>query len=233
MVPFAPTPSARLVRAAAAERAELGRHRERLLSTRASLRTELEAIEGSLRELDERDALLDRLAGPARPTAVAGDDARSLAGGSAPARPGRTKLRGPAIRRAAVEVLLAHPDRPQALHYRAWFDALMAAGYEVAGKDPLAVFLTQLGRSPVVRRGTQSGVYELDRGAPRRLRDTLDALHAELRGIAGAPSPSSARGRGPSPPPAERTGARGAGHGRSRRLAADAPRPPLHARRGS
>jgi hypothetical protein len=191
MVPSAPTPSARLVRAAAAERAELARHRERLLSTRASLRTELEAIEASLRELDERDALLDRLAGPARPTAVGGDDARSPDGRGVPARPETAKLRGPAIRRAAVEVLLAHPDRPQALHYRAWFDALVAAGYEVGGKDPLAVFLTQLGRSPVVRRGTQSGVYELDRGAPRRLRDTLDALHAELRGIAGAPSPTA------------------------------------------
>ena len=188
----APTPSARLVRAAAAERAELDRHRDRLLTTRASLRTELEAIEASLRELDERDALLDRLAGPARPAAVAGDDAP--AAGRAPAPGGRsraTTLRGPAIRRAAVEVLLAHPDRPQALHYRAWFDALVAAGYEVAGKDPLAVFLTQLGRSPVVRRGTQSGVYELDRAAPRRLRDALDALHAELRGIAGAPTPTA------------------------------------------
>ena len=175
LVPSAPTPSARLVRAAAAERAELDRHRDRLLTTRASLRTELEAIEASLRELDERDALLDRLAGPARPAAVAGDDAPAAGRAPAPGgRSGATTLRGPAIRRAAVEVLLAHPDRPQALHYRAWFDALVAAGYEVAGKDPLAVFLTQLGRSPVVRRGTQSGVYELDPGraaaAARRAR---------------------------------------------------------------
>ena len=64
MVPPAPTPSARLVRAAAAERAELGRHRDRLLSARESLRAELDAIEASLRNIDERDALLDRLAGP-------------------------------------------------------------------------------------------------------------------------------------------------------------------------
>jgi hypothetical protein len=183
MVPPAPTPSARLVRAAAAERAELGRHRERLLSARESLRAELAAIEASLRELDERDALLDRLAGPPAPSgrAVAVEAPRA-------GQPERLPLRGPAIRRAAVEVLRAHPDRPQALHYRAWFDALVAAGHEVAGKDPLAVFLTQLSRSPVVRRGTQSGVYELDTGAPRRLRDELDALHAELRGIAGTPS---------------------------------------------
>jgi hypothetical protein len=177
--PSAPTPSARLVRAAAAERDDLRRHRERLLAAREDLHAELARIDASLRELDERDALLDRLAGQAAPAAESAEVGE---------RRSHAALRGPAIRRAAVEVLLAHPDRPQALHYRAWFAALGAAGYEVAGKDPLAVFLTQLGRSPVVRRGTQSGVYELDRGAPRRLRDELDALHGELRGIAAAPS---------------------------------------------
>jgi chaperonin cofactor prefoldin len=177
MVPPTPTPSARLVRAAAAERAELARHRDRLLAARDRLRAELDGIEASLRELDERDALLDRLAGPT-PAPV-----------STPAvRAGATPLRGPAIRHAAIEVLRARPDRPQALHYRDWFEALGAAGYAVAGKDPLAVFLTQLSRSPVVRRGTQSGVYELDPGAPRRLRERLDALHAELRGLTAAPS---------------------------------------------
>jgi hypothetical protein len=177
MVPPTPTPSARLVRAAAAERADLGRHRERLLAARDRLRTELAGIEASLRDLDERDALLDRLAGPAPAAAV-----------SPPRTSDATPLRGPAIRRAAVEVLRGLPERPQALHYRAWFDAVCAAGYAVAGKDPLAVFLTQLSRSPVVRRGTQSGVYELDPTARRRLRQRLDALHGELRGLTAAPS---------------------------------------------
>jgi hypothetical protein len=179
MVPPTPTPSARLVRAAAAERADLARHRGRLLAERDRLRAALEGVEASLRELDERDALLDRLAGPA------------VAPASAPAAPapaGGTPLRGPAIRRVAIEVLRARADRPQALHYRDWFDALRAAGYAVAGKDPLAVFLTQLSRSPVVRRGTQSGIYELDPTAPRRLRERLDALHTELRGLTAAPS---------------------------------------------
>ena len=192
LVPSAPTPSARLVRAAAAERAELDRHRDRLITTRASLRTELEAIEASLRELDERDALLDRLAGPARPAAVAGH---------APRPPGARLRRaaGPVRRRCAARRSAVRRSRscsPIPIAHRrsttaTWFTALLAAGYEVAGKDPLAVFLTQLGRSPVVRRGTQSGVYELDRAAPRRLRDALDALHAELRGIAGAPTPTA------------------------------------------
>jgi hypothetical protein len=180
MVPPTPTPSARLVRAAAAERADLGRHRDRLLAARDRLRAELAGIEASLRDLDERDALLDRIAGPA----PAGPAVSVPASGAVAGAP----LRGPAIRRAAVEVLRGLPGRPQALHYRAWFDALRAAGYAVAGKDPLAVFLTQLSRSPVVRRGTQSGVYELDPTAPRRLRERLDALHRELRGLTAAPS---------------------------------------------
>ena len=181
MVPPVPTPSARLVRAAAAERAELRRHRERLLGARERLRAELESVEASLGALDERDALLGRLAG-------AGSAADPQDAPSAPSsHPAPSLLRGPAIRRAAVQVLRALPDRPQALHYRVWFEALRAAGFDVAGKDPLAVFLTQLSRSPVVRKGTQSGVYELDTRAPRRLRDRLDALHAELRGLTAAP----------------------------------------------
>ena len=101
-------------------------------------------------------------------------------------RPGGL-LRGPAIRRAAVEVLLAQADRPEALHYRDWFDLVRAAGFDVAGKDPLAVFLTQLSRSPVIRRGTQAGVYELDVTAPARLGIALDRLHEDLRGLTARP----------------------------------------------
>lgn len=214
MVPPVPTPSARLVRAAAAERTEIARHRDRLLAARDRRRAELAEIEAALRDLDERDALLDRLAGAplaaapaARPGGHGAEDvpARSdgrgraalapaeaprirAPGGGEGGRPGATVLRGPAIRRTAVEVLRSLPERPDALHYRAWFDALRAAGFDVAGKDPLAVFLTQLSRSPVVRRGTQSGVYELDPDGPRRLRERLDALHAELRGLTATPS---------------------------------------------
>jgi hypothetical protein len=196
MVPSTPSPSARLLRAAAAEREDLARHRDRLVTAREQLREELARIDASLHELDERARLLDRLAGPAttarpgeRPTAVAhaaGGDAAAgrdrAAGRAAP------KLRGPAIRRAAVEALLALPERPEALHYRDWYASLRDAGFEVAGKDPLAVFLTQISRSPVIRKSTQPGVYELDTGAARRLRDRLDRLHADLRALSATPS---------------------------------------------
>jgi prefoldin subunit 5 len=204
MVPPAPTPSARLVRAAAAEREHLRRHRDELLAARDRLRAELASVEASLEDLAERDALLDRLAGPAgqrsapalaavpRSAPEAGTPGRAAGaagsrGAHAAEHAERPPLRGPAIRRAAVQALLEHPRRPDALHYREWFQAVCASGHTVAGKDPLAVFLTQLGRSPVIRKGTQSGVYELDRTAPRRLRGQLDALHEQLRALTASP----------------------------------------------
>jgi uncharacterized protein YlxW (UPF0749 family) len=180
VLPSAPTPSRRLILAAAAERQGLERHRTRLAARREELRAELDDVEAALREVDERDALLQRLATPApAPAPEAAVPALRAAGA--------TPLRGPAIRRAAIGVLLDHPERPQALHYRDWFAELGRAGYAVAGKDPLAVFLTQLSRSPAVRKGTQSGVYELDRTAPQRLRARLDTLHEQLRTLTAAP----------------------------------------------
>jgi hypothetical protein len=176
----------RLVRAATAERAELARHRERLLAARATLHEELDRIEASLAEVEDRDALLARLAGP-----QTAPESSAREGVVAEARPdgvpAERLLRGPAIRRAAVQVLLDQPGRPEALHYRDWYARLVAAGYAVDGKDPLAVFLPQISRSPVITRGTTTGVYSLDPQAPRRLRQRLDGLHAELRSLSSTP----------------------------------------------
>ena len=99
----APQPSARLVRAVDAERAELERQRVRLTSEAAELRAALARIEHGLAEIDERCGLLDRLAAPAevprglrRPR-----DAPSSA----------ASLRGPAIREHARA--RAHRRRPR------------------------------------------------------------------------------------------------------------------------
>jgi prefoldin subunit 5 len=183
MVPPTPTTSPRLLKAAKAEREQLARHRRELLNARESLRAELQRIDGSLEEVDERQTLLDRLvgstAGPQPDTEAAvtrpasGDEERTL-----------PVLRGPEIRREAVRVLLGHPDRPEALHYREWYALLQQAGFAVAGKDPLATFLTQLSRSPAVSKSTQAGVYELDRGAAGRLRARREDLQRELRASA-------------------------------------------------
>jgi hypothetical protein len=163
----APQPSARLVRAVAAEREELERHRARLTRQADELRGALARIEHGLAEIDERRGLLDRLAPEPAPPEV--QDERADDGHA---------LRGPDIREVAV-ALLADNGR-EAMHYRQWYELLERAGHTIAGKDPLAVFLTQLSRSPAVRRGNRAGVYELDRGAARRLRQQLDALQREL-----------------------------------------------------
>jgi hypothetical protein len=100
-------------------------------------------------------------------------------------------LRGPAIREAAVRVLIAQPEPIDAMHYRQWYELLLASGFRVAGKDPLAVFLTQLSRSPLVRKASAPGVYELDRQAPLRIHQRLERLQAELREVT-VPTPGQA-----------------------------------------
>jgi hypothetical protein len=169
--PDVPGTSARLQRAASAERRALERKRDRLTGRRDTLLAELEPIERALGEIDERVQLLQRLIGD-MPAANGSPSATSA---------GEKLLRGPAIREAAVITLLAQPQPIDALHYRDWYELVQRARYTVAGADPLAVFLTQLTRSPVVRRSTQSGVYALDRAAPQRLRGELDRLEQELR----------------------------------------------------
>jgi len=189
-------PSARLLRAVAAERGDLERRRDGLLEQHRRVQAELDEIEASVAELDERLMLIGRLAGENKPRQPSPIDTEQDSPDAEPT----SILRGPAIRAAAVRVLLAHPRRPEAVHYRQWFNLLTEAGYAVAGKDPLAVFLTQLSRSPLVRRGTQGGVYELELQAPARLRGRLQDLQAQLRDLTTTASRettdlSSIRGR--------------------------------------
>jgi hypothetical protein len=171
-------PSRRLQRAADAERDELRKTRQQLLSKREEVLAQLHELDHALTEVRDRETLLDRVA-PTTTTKAAevepsdGPEAHEL-------------LRGPAIRETAVRVLAA-TGGVEAMHYREWFKLLRAAGYGVAGKDPLAVFLTQISRSPVVRKGTQAGVYELDFESPARIRRELNRLQTELRDLAADP----------------------------------------------
>jgi hypothetical protein len=184
-----PNPSSRLLRAAVAEQADLVRHRERLTHERALLLGELRQLDEALAAADRRLGMLAELAGQAEGS-VAEDG--SEAPGKSTARSSaqnatqdddRPVLRGPAIREAAVRVLLAQPEPIEALHYRKWYELLVGAGFRIAGKDPVAVFLTQLSRSPLVRKTSAPGVYEVDRQAPHRIRHRLERLQAELREV--------------------------------------------------
>jgi hypothetical protein len=168
-------PSRRLRAAALSERNGLERSRAKLLAKRERLSKELAAVDVELGEVEEQVLLIGRIAG--EQVAPAAPDV-DLEDASVPTD--AKTLRGPAIREVAIRVILGDARRPQALHYREWFDLLERRGFAVQGKDPLAVFLTQLSRSPVVRSGTQSGVYELDFEAPARLRRRLDDLQRQL-----------------------------------------------------
>jgi hypothetical protein len=188
MADSVPNPSSRLLRAAAAEQADLVRHRERLAGERDRLLGELRTIDETLAAVDRRLGVLVELAGPSSGHAAAREAVEQNTTSAEPdARPA---LRGPAIREAAVRVLLAQPEPVDALHYRRWYELLVDAGFTVAGKDPVAVFLTQLSRSPLVRKSSAPGVYEVDRDAPLRIRDRLERLQAELREVTvAAPGP--------------------------------------------
>lgn len=72
------------------------------------------------------------------------------------------ELRGQRLQEIAVELLREKKGAGVAVHYREWFGLLTEAGLQVAGKDPLATFLTQIARSPAVESvRPRSGLYRL------------------------------------------------------------------------
>jgi hypothetical protein len=180
------TPSRRMRAAADAERGRVERELARLAARESELLVDLAAVQAARGELEhQRDVLShfthdDREDRPAR---TPGREARRLRALPSPApahTDGATVLRGARIRETAVRVLAANsqPDAP--VHYRDWFELLTSQGFMPAGKDPLATFLTQIGRSPVVQRTTTQGMYVLDLEFPRRARERLARLAAEL-----------------------------------------------------
>jgi hypothetical protein len=182
-----PHPSKRFIRAAQSEWDDLMAHRARLEQDRTRLLDEVRQADEAMADLDERLRVLDQMVGTRRDANAETGDAPAPESGLASDLPATAEewhvLSGPAIRETAVRVLLGQPEYIEALHYRRWYELLRQAGYAVAGKDPLAVFLTQLSRSPVVRKASTPGVYELDRDAPPRIRQRLERLQAELREV--------------------------------------------------
>jgi hypothetical protein len=173
-------PSQRLTRAAGAERQRLKQELEKLNSQAAALRNELVSVEASREQLSSRLTLLDELAPSADPE-------RTLESvGRLPddlPEPPRGFLRGAAIRDVAVRVLSARTDPTEPIHYTAWLELVRAQGYGVAGRDPFASFLTQVGRSPVVAKADEPGTYVLDLAAPERLLKRLLSLQSEVAAL--------------------------------------------------
>lgn len=157
------------------------RQRGKLLTRSTALREDLATLEDEMHELDERIASLGSLVG---------ETEQRRAGREFHARPHDPRaLTGSAIRITAVR-LLADSGHVGAIHYRQWFSLLREAGYEVNGKRPDAVFLSQITRSPVVKGTTKSGVYQLDFDAPGRLSHELEVLQQKLSNAAAGASSS-------------------------------------------
>lgn len=72
------------------------------------------------------------------------------------------ELRGQRLREIAVALLREKKGIGSVVHYREWYELLLEAGLRVAGKDPLATFLTQIARAPGVESvRPRSGLYML------------------------------------------------------------------------
>jgi hypothetical protein len=72
------------------------------------------------------------------------------------------ELRGRKLQEIAVELLRQKREPGAIIHYKDWFELLGEAGLNVAGKDPLASFLTQIARAPAVESvRPRSGLYRL------------------------------------------------------------------------
>lgn len=94
-------------------------------------------------------------------------------------------LQGQRLREEATRILLAQYGLRTPIHYRAWYGLLTDSGLEAGGKDPLATFLTQITRSPVVERVEDGGgMYQLDpQGAYERARGELAEARRALTGL--------------------------------------------------
>jgi hypothetical protein len=176
------TPSRRMQAAAAAERERVERELARLAARQDELAAELAAVQARRATLEQQREVLNHFTfGNGGTTSdTEGRRIRALQARQPPGASVKTVLRGAHIRETAVRVLAANaqPDAP--VHYRDWFELVTAQGFIPAGKDPLATFLTQVSRSPVVQRTTSSGMYVLDLDFSRRARERLQRLTAEL-----------------------------------------------------
>jgi hypothetical protein len=157
--------ASRLAVAVARETDLLAARRDRLRQRQNGLRARLRDLEAELSALDRRQHDLDRLLADQAPPAAS----------STP-----RLLGGAALRRHAVAHLLAtgqHHD----IHYRAWYEQLVADGILIRGANPAATFLTNITRSPLICRGERPGTYRLDPHAAQRIETLLARAGDRLR----------------------------------------------------
>lgn len=142
---------------------------------RAALLAQAAELQAEAEDYTRRQRLLEELVQveQATPTAEIGIPA--------PVQATRS-LRGRELRRAAGRLLWKwKADNP--IHYREWFERVLAAGYATGGKDPAASFLTNIRDSPAVTRGSSQGFYALDPASVERIGQAVGEAQAELADV--------------------------------------------------
>lgn len=74
------------------------------------------------------------------------------------------ELRGRELQRVAIELLRCEQADAvgEPVHYRDWYQLVVGAGARIAGRDPMASFLTHVSRAPGVESvKPRSGLYRL------------------------------------------------------------------------
>ena len=180
-------PSNALRRAAISEHGRIERVRGRLEAREQRLLEQLDEVRAELAAVGERSRLLVEILGPIASVPAAGDAASRADAG--------VVLRGKELRERASQILYERHGADCDVHYRQWLDDVLAAGYDIAAKDPPAAFLTTASRSPVIVRGDKPGTYRIDVGRADALRRELAEAEAELADVTAV----IARDRNPGP----------------------------------
>lgn len=165
--------SLRFQSAAMAERARLMRELRRLARRSEELAEELQELIAQRLEMESRLEVVNRAAGEGVPPG-------STAVADTWEEPPNGVLSGSRIRTVAVRLLAATDAADEPIHYSEWYRLVEGAGFGVTGRDPLATFLTQVARSPVVKKAGRPGFYVLDLGSSELLHQQLVAIQREL-----------------------------------------------------
>lgn len=169
------SPSAAMTRSARHEINRIGRALDVIEQRRSALLAQAAELQIEAEDYARRRRLLEELVQveQATPTAELGPAPASLATRS---------LRGRELRRVAGRLLWAWM-REHPIHYREWFERVLAEGYAIGGKDPAASFLTNIRDSPAVTRGSSQGFYALDPTSVDRLSQAIAEAQAELADV--------------------------------------------------
>jgi hypothetical protein len=166
------SPSAAMARTARNEIDRIERALDVIEQRRSALLAQAAELQAEADDYARRRRLLEELVEveQATPTAVAGV--------AAPLQATRS-LRGRELRRAAGRLLWTWMGT-NPIHYREWFERVLAEGYAIGGKDPAASFLTNIRDSPAVIRGSSQGFYALDPTSVDRVGQAIAEVQAEL-----------------------------------------------------